>query len=478
VTIRAPHALVLALCLGIAAANAARLGSAALAALAVALAMAAGVVASERRLALLAAALACAGWWWGSVRLAALDRSVLESRIGTAERALVEITAPPRPGRFQVRAEARVLRFGPLALSEPALLELPPSRAPPLGARVSLVATVQPPHGPEHGFDERAWLRRKGIHVVLRGDRWRLVGRRDGLGGFADRLRARLARPLERAAAGERRAVLEGIVLGDDQAVPKDLRDRFRASGLYHLLAVSGQNVALVAGGALVLARLFALPRWIGEVGGLTAIGGYVLAVGPSPSVLRAGIVGALASFAWLAARQRDRWHFLLLAAFVLLASNPATLFDPGFQLSFVAVAAIFTLVPYLLRRLEGYPLPHRLAQVVAVSTACGAATAPVLWWQFHAVPLLTVPANALAEPAMPPLLALALLSALVDPVAPGVATPLAWLAGCCAAYIAGCARLVGGLPFARISSTPALVATAACALLAAAYAWRRWRVS
>src|SRR5207244_3218867 len=165
-------------------------------------------------------------------------------------------------------------------------------------------------------------------------------------------------------------------------------------------------------------------------------------AVGPCPSVLRAAMVGALGSFAWLAARQRDRWPFLLLAALILLAWNTATLFDAGFQLSFVAVAAIFTLVPRLLDVLEGYPLPEKLAQVVAVSTVCGLATAPVLWLQFHAVPLLTVPANALAEPAMPPLLALALLAALVDPIAPSVATWLAWLAGWCAAYIAACNAL------------------------------------
>jgi len=473
-----PHALVAALCVGIAAANAARLAFPVVAASAVALVLGASFVEDERRVALLVTALACAGWWWGSVRLGALDRSFLETRVGTAERALVEVTAPARRSRFLLRAQARVLRFGSLDVSEPVQLELPPGRAPPQGARLSLIATVQPPHGPEHGFDERAWLSRKGIHVVLHADRWRLVGRRGGLGGLADRLRLRVERPLVRGTAGERRAVLEGIVLGDDQAVPRDLRDRFRASGLYHLLAVSGQNVALIAGGALLLAWLLGVPRWLGEVGGLAAIGSYVLAVGPSPSVLRAGIVGALASFAWLAARQRDRWHFLLLAALVLLAWNPATLFDAGFQLSFVAVVAIFTFVAPLLRVLEGYPMPEKLAQLVAVSTVCGLATAPVLWLQFHAVPLLTVPANALAEPAMPPLLALALLAALVDPIAPSVATWLAWLAGWCAAYIAACARVIGGLPFARISSGRAVGVAAACGLLAAAYAWRRWRAS
>src|SRR5439155_18788888 len=129
----------------------------------------------------------------------------------------------------------------------------------------------------------------------------------------------------------------------------------------------------------------------------------YVLAVGAQPSVVRAGVSGSLASLAWLAARERDRWHFLLLGALVLLAWNPYTLFDAGFQLSFAAVAAIFLIAPPIGRALEGYPVPEKAATVIAISAACGLATAPILWFQFHAVPLLTVPANAVAAPAAAP---------------------------------------------------------------------------
>jgi competence protein ComEC len=476
-SVRAPHLLLAALCVGVASANAARLAWAGVAAVAVALAATASVVDAERRVALLVAALALAGWWWGSLRLDAIDRSVLAPRIGTAERALVEVTAPPRAAKYRLRVPVAVLRFGRDEVREPALLELPLGRAPPQGARLSLVAVVEQPHGPEHGFDERTWLRRKGIHVVLRAARWRQVGARRGLGGLADRISARMQRPLVRGTSGGRRAVLIGIVLGDDQAVPKSLRDRFRASGLYHLLAVSGQNVALVAGGALVAAWIAGVPRWVGHVAALAGIAAYVLAVGPQPSVVRAGVVGALGSFAWLAARQRDRWYFLLLAALVLLAWNPYSLLDAGFELSFVAVAAIFTLVPPLAKRLhEGYPVREKIAQTLVVAAVCGAVTAPILWLRFHQIPVLTVPANALAEPAMVPLLELALVAALVDPVAPGIASALAWLAGLCAAYISLCARLIGGLPFAQIRSGRGALAAAAVCLLAGAYAWSRWR--
>jgi competence protein ComEC len=434
--------------------------------------------AAERRFVVVAIGIAVAGWWWGSARLDGLDRSVLLARVDTSERTIVAVTGPTRRSRFDLKVPVQVRRFGSLEFKEAAQLELPLGRSPPQGALIETVATVRLPKPPKNGFDERTWLRRHGVHVVLRADRWRIVGRRGGIGGIADRLRAALAGSIAPGLHGERRGIVEGVVLGDEQSLSDNLRGEFRTSGLYHLLAVSGQNVVLVAGGALALAWLVGLPRWFGQLGAIASIAAYVLAVGAQPSVIRAGVSGALVSLAWLAARPVDRWYFLLLGAVVLLGWNPYTLLDPGFQLSFAAVAAIFLLAPRLLRTLEGYPVPGALAAVLAVSTACGVVTAPILWFQFHAVPLLTVPANALAAPAVAPLLALAFAAALVGVVSPGAAGAIAWLNGWCAEYLAACARLVSAIPGAQVRSGRALAELLIGAALVGAYAWRRWQSS
>jgi competence protein ComEC len=417
----------------------------------------------ECRALVLAAAVLLAGWWAGSLRLAALDRSVLADEVGRVAAARLEVTGPARLGPFAVRVPVRVLGFGDLVLSERARLDLPRGRAPPQGAIVEVVAKIERPRGPEEdGFDESSYLRRQGIHVVLSGDGYRVVGRRGGLGGLADSLRAFVARGLAPGVNGERRAVIAGIILGEDEGIEQGLRDGFRASGLYHLLAVSGQNVAYVIAGALLLAWLLGFPRLAGEVGALLAVVGYVLAVGWQPSVVRAGVAGGLASLAWLCGRARDRWYFLLAGAAVLLAWNPYSLLDAGFQLSFAAVGAIFVLVPRLQSWLEGYPVPSRLVPVLAVSGACGAVTAPILMTHFGQVPLYSIPSNALAAPVVAPLLGLALACAALDPVLPTAAAALAWMNGWFAAYLAGVARLFGGLPHAQVASWKALAGLAA----------------
>jgi competence protein ComEC len=245
------------------------------------------------------------------------------------------------------------------------------------------------------------------------------------------------------------------------------------------VLAVSGQNVVFIALGVLGLGWLLRLPRFLRELLTLAAIAAYVLAVGWQPSVIRAGVAGALASLAWLAARPHDRWHFLALGAVVLLAWTPTAFLEPGFQLSFAAVAAIFTGMPRVGGWFEGYPIPRRLAEVVSIAAICGVATAPIVLFHFGQAPVYTVLANALASPAMPLVLGLGLLAAAAEPLAPGAAAALAWLAGWAAAWLDLVARVVASLPGAQIGSRTAvgILVLTLVAWVGARYARVRFRV-
>ena len=472
---RWPTVLVLAACFGLALANAARAPELMLGV--VVLLVTAAALSPRVRLPACAVAVALAGWWFGTARLEALDRSLLEPDLGRSGSVTAVVTGPVRRSEFALRMPAEVRRFGDRSLRERVLLELPVGRSPPQGAILAFRGRLDAPRGPEDGFDERGWLVRRGVHVVLHGGDWRIVGRRGGIGRVSDRLRAHVARAIAPGLEGERRAVLTGIVLGEDEGLSQELRDSFKASGLYHLLAVSGQNITFLALSVLGLAWLLGIPRLAAEVVVVGAIAAYVLAVGWQPSVVRAGVAGGLASLAWLVSRPRDRWHFLALGAAVLLAWTPASLLEPGFQLSFAAVGSIFLLLPRLRLALEGYPLTEWLRDALAVSAACGAATAPILWLQFGSVPVYSLLANVLVTLAIGPLLGLALVGSLIQPLLPAAALALAFVNGWLAAYIVVCARLVGGLPFAQIGSGAAVcVLLGTPVVLLALQRLPRWR--
>jgi competence protein ComEC len=472
---RRPHAFVGALCLGLALANVARPGVAPTLGVAAALAVVGFATSVSRfRAAALALALVAVAWGWGSVRLAQLDHSVLATRIGTAEWAVVEVAEPPRQGSFDQRVKALVLRWGTLRVHEPVLLQIPLGRSPPPGARLRLLGELKAPSGPSNGFDEATWLRRQGIHAVLHAQSFRIVGRRGGISGVGDRVGRWLSGDTTPGLTGERRDVIEAIVLGRTSDVEQNLLADFRATGLYHCLAVDGLKVAAVGGGAAAIVLLLGLGIYVAQLAALATVAAYALAVGLHPSVVRAALAAALGSLAWLAGRERDRWQALLVGAAVLLGWNPYALFDAGFQLSFAAVASIFVVTPRVVRALEGYPVPHELAQLIGVSTACGLATAPVTWFQFHQISLVTVPANVVAVPVVVEVLGLALVTAAIAPLAPSVAAAMAQINGWGAMLVADCARAFASIPGAQINSPRAAAVLGLGAAAVAAYAWQR----
>src|SRR5262249_30183737 len=151
----------------------------------------------------------------------------LTGRIGRAGRLLVVVTGESRRGRFDQRVPARTRSFEGAPVAEPVQLDLPLGRAPPPGGIMSLLGVIRAPRGPANGFDERLWLRRQGVHVGVKVDEWPLVGHRGGLGGFGDRLRRWLRRSSAPGLSGDRRAVLEGVVLGDDAGLTDELKRSF-----------------------------------------------------------------------------------------------------------------------------------------------------------------------------------------------------------------------------------------------------------
>ncbi len=455
-TIRAPHLLAAALCAGLGTSVVLRVPPLVTGACAIGLCLIGILTTGNRRTLALVVALATCGLASGSARLAIVDHTALAARVGDAGPMTVEVTGPVRTGLYGHRVPVRVRAIWHDPFDEAALLRLPSQRAPPpQGALLELIGLLREPRGagPDGGFDERAYLRRQGVHVVITADGYRIVGARGGVAGVVDRARHGIARGLERGLAGERRALVAGVVLGADEGLTEELRTAFRRSGLYHLLAVSGQNVAYVGVGVVATAWLVGLSRLAAEGAAIVAILAYVAAVGWQPSVVRAGIAGGLASLAWIAARPRDRWYFALVGAALLLAWNPYSVLDAGFQLSFSAVAAIFLLTPRLDRLLEGYPLPAAVRTVLSISIACSIVTAPVLWFQFGSLSVLAVVANVLAAPVVAPILGLGLGAAALDPALPFAATALGWLNGWLVAYLAWVARLVGNLPFAEVRS-------------------------
>lgn len=193
----------------------------------------------------------------------------------------------------------------------------------------------------------------------------------------------------------EHRALYLGLVVGDDRGQDEITRFRFRASGLTHLLAVSGQNVAfLLAVVAPLSMRLTFRWRW---VLGVAAVVSFVLVTRAEPSVLRAAVMAGLALTAAATGRTAPGVRVLAMAMVLLLLGDPMLVHSVGFRLSVAATLGLVVLTRTLQHRLPG---PLWLRTPLAVTLAAQAGALPVMALTFGPTSAVAVPANLLAEPA------------------------------------------------------------------------------
>ena len=245
-------------------------------------------------------------------------------------------------------------------------------------------------------------------------------------GGAADRASNRVRDAIRRASAalpGDDAALFRGLVIGDDRDQPPAMVDRFRASGLSHLTAVSGQNVAfLLAAAGPVLRRLRAGPRWAVTV---LLIGWFVALTRFEPSIMRAGAMAALSATAFAMGRERAPSRLLALATGALLLVDPLLVGSVGFWLSVGATAGVTVAGPWLAARL-GHA--RWLAGPLGATLGAQLGVAVPALLVFGRLPLVSVPANLLAVPVAGAVmlygLPAALVAAALPPLAPAVMLP------------------------------------------------------
>jgi len=326
-----------------------------------------------------------------------------------------------------------------VSLREPVLAFAPRAwLSVPLGAGVRVSGHL----GPASGDDVAAVLSTSAAPDLLAGPDlwWRASGS----------VRAAVRRSVDGLPA-ERRALVPALVDGDRTGLDPALADDFRTTGLTHLLAVSGTNLTLVVGFALVVARwLHVRGRWLYVVGALGILG-FVLLARAEPSVLRAAAMGAVALLG-MGSNGADRgMRALGLATTGLLLVDPALASAVGFGLSVLATAGILLLAPPWRDALAKW-VPRWVAEAVAIPAAAQLACTPLVAAIAGQVSLVAVAANLLAAPAVGPATVLGLVGGLVTLVWPWAGAMVGGGAGWCVEWIVQVAERGASLPTAAVS--------------------------
>ncbi|MBR4296813.1 MAG: ComEC/Rec2 family competence protein [Bacteroidaceae bacterium] len=348
------------------------------------------------------------------------------------------------------------------------------SIAPPQGGSMVIYAHLRSPHdvAPLGTFDYGNYLMRQGISGIAycRRGCWESLPHEGSLSVSyrLSELRKRLAQRLECYLDGASLEVAHAMMLGNKHMVSKETRTLYSETGASHVLALSGLHLSILFALFNVLLlrplRSFRLVGHGAQVGFLLAMWAFVMMVGAPLSLLRAAVMLTFLQLSVLFQRRGLSFRNLALAGLVLLLWSPQSLFDVGFQLSFMAVLGIVVIYPRL-PRWRGIGVPETLLgnvrwwaidaaqDLLRVSLSAQIATLPLVLYYFHLLPTYALPLSLWVIPLAGLLLALALLFFLLPFFeafwGEGLSVVLSWMHAGMEGFSA--------LPFATISLPVAL---------------------
>lgn len=288
------------------------------------------------------------------------------------------------------------------------------------GDRVGFVADLHEPAGSyiPGGLDWASYLFRRGISAEARAmSPVESISPAPGYIRTASGFRKRVLDSFAKNLSADEAAVLSGVVIGEKRSVDEKLKDAFQRSGAMHLLVASGSNVGFVTVIVYALCAFIGLRRRYSGFLALLVSGFYVVAGGLDTPLVRAYIMFATGLVAFMCRRESGGFHSLVLAAFLLLAFSPRSLFDVGFQMSFLAAYGLIAGtsiwndrirhtcdVLFNIRRTKkgefAAGLAYRIVSLFAVSFFAQLFLYPLMAVYFHQVSLVSLVSNIILVPA------------------------------------------------------------------------------
>jgi competence protein ComEC len=365
---------------------------------------------------------------------------------------------------LRLESESIVLSEGESRPVEgPVLVATSPFRSIPYGARLRLAGRLEAP--PEDaGFSYREHLARQGIHSQMNRPQIDVLAEGGGSAIYSRilALKERAKGTIQRLLPDPQAALLTGILLGDDNGLPPELDEQFRATGMTHIIAISGFNIAILTGILLAASRpLFGHKRSAWFVLGGIAL--YTILVGADAAVVRAAIMGGLFV---IAARLLGRPTFapagLFAAAIAMTLVDPFILWNVGFQLSFAATLGLMLYVGPWSRWTEtrfrriadpetANKLTRTLSEILLATLAAMLLTLPIMAYHFGQLSLVSPLANLFILPAQPGVMIWGGLATLTGMVVPAVGQLFAWVAWLFLTWTIGLVRFFASLPLASV---------------------------
>ncbi len=303
------------------------------------------------------------------------------------------------------------------------------------------------------GFDWPAYLAKEDIYYEMVYPQINLVSSGGGfwlkrwLFGVKEKFIASLSANIPEPNAG----FLAGLTIGAKTAIPKELLESFRKTGIIHIVVLSGYNITLVAD--VVIKMLGVFPFYFGISFGILGIFLFALMTGASATVVRASIMAGIVLFAKATGRIYHITIALLVAGFFMVLHNPKILrFDSSFQLSFLATLALIYVSPHVEKKMTFIPKKFHLREITTATISTQIFVMPFLLYKMGLFSAVSLPVNLLVLIFVPLTMIFGFLAGIAGFISQILSIPFAWVGYTLTAYELRVVDLFSKLPFAAFN--------------------------
>ncbi|HHW49577.1 MAG TPA: DNA internalization-related competence protein ComEC/Rec2 [Clostridiaceae bacterium] len=306
------------------------------------------------------------------------------------------------------------------------------------------------------GFDYREYLAQSGVSATIFARKENVeVGERRktnvlvSLGLF---LRNRIVSVIDKSLPEQQAGLLNGMLIGSREGLTKEVQQVFSDSGLSHIMAVSGANIAFIVFPLLFLLRkLLHLKRIIANIATILVLIVFVSITGFEPSVLRAAIMAIVILAGQILHRESDALTSISFAALALLLYNPYNLFNIGFQLSFAATISLVLFYKNIKNILSPRFIPKGVTDVLSVTLAAQIGVLPITLYYFNKFSLVSIISNLLVAPVIEAITILGSIMAIIGQVSIMMSRLIGYVNCAFLSFVLFISKITASLPFAVI---------------------------
>ncbi len=339
------------------------------------------------------------------------------------------------------------------------------------GDAVKLCGVIELPGKPGNpgGFDYGFYLAQKGVSgtiymdQLIRLDHTKQMDMLDWVIYSGKMVRNKIGLILEKSLPPQQAQLQNGILTGNTAGMDPEVENVFKDSGLTHITAVSGANVAFIIFPVMFILKRLKVGKRLSSGIMILILAVFIFITGFSPSVVRAVIMAVLCLIAAVNGRESDILNSLCISAFIMLAVDPLMLFSAGFQLSYAATVSILYLRGYLKTILYSLYVPKWLAEASAVIIAAQVGVAPVSAYYFNTFSAVSFISNILTAPLLQAVTATGSMIAAAGFISIAASRIIGYVGCVFLSFILLVSKITASIPFASLSvTTPCIPAVAA----------------